>query len=132
MLAKTGAHAGVVVPNVITVLNGLQRAKGLGALKGLKNYGGSMEMILVTNGQVRTHVESHRFECSRLDLDSWCYVHESVWTTYNNGKRGCERNEIQGAIRFSGQEDHKLQVQIVLCLEYYRAEQVILVFEADF
>jgi NADH dehydrogenase FAD-containing subunit len=61
MLAKTGVHAGVVVPNVIAVLNGLQTAKSLGALRGLKNYSGFMEMILVTNGQVRTHVESHRF-----------------------------------------------------------------------
>jgi len=51
MLAKTGAHAGVVVPNVIAVLNSLQKSKGLGSVKGLKNYGGSMEMILVTNGQ---------------------------------------------------------------------------------
>lgn len=59
MLAKIGAHAGVVVPNVISVLNSLRSAKGLGSVKGLKNYGGSMEMILVTNGQVRAHVESH-------------------------------------------------------------------------
>ena len=62
MLTKTGPHAGVVVPNVIAVLNGLQRGgKDLRAVKGLKNYGGFMEMILVTNGQVRIHVECHHF-----------------------------------------------------------------------
>jgi len=63
MLAKTGAHAGVVVPNVIAILNSLQRSKDLSAVKGLKNYGGFMEMIIVTNGQVRTHVEPYHFWC---------------------------------------------------------------------
>lgn len=56
MLAKTGSHAGVVTHNAITILNGLQRGRDLGAVRGLKNYGGSMEMILITNGQVRTHI----------------------------------------------------------------------------
>jgi NADH dehydrogenase FAD-containing subunit len=54
MLTKTGPHADVVIPNVISVLNGLQRgAKDLGTVRGLKNYGGFMEMIIVTNGQTR-------------------------------------------------------------------------------
>jgi hypothetical protein len=85
MAAKTGLHAGVVVPNVIAVLNSLQRGGDLGAVKGLKNYSGFMEMIGVTNGQVRTQVESHRLLVLTLNLDSWFYVYESLWTTYNNG-----------------------------------------------
>jgi NADH dehydrogenase FAD-containing subunit len=63
MLAKAPSHAGVVTPNVIAVLNSLQRSKSLSAVKGLKNYGGSMEMIGVTNGQVRTNIDSHHFLC---------------------------------------------------------------------
>ena len=63
MLAKTGAHAGVVTPNVIAVLNSLQRGQDLGAVKKLKNYGGFMEAISITNGQVRTYVASHHFWC---------------------------------------------------------------------
>ena len=59
MLAKAGSHTGVVIPNVLAVLNGLQRGKDLGSVKGLKNYGGSAEMILVTNGQVRKKSFNH-------------------------------------------------------------------------
>jgi len=61
MLAKTGPHAGVVVANVIAVLDRLQSGKDLGTVRGLKNYGGFMEAIIVTNGQVRTYIESHHF-----------------------------------------------------------------------
>ena len=53
MVAKVGSHTGVVIPNVLAVLNGLQRGKELGSVKGLKNYGSSADMIGVTNGQVR-------------------------------------------------------------------------------
>lgn len=61
MLAKTGPHAGIVTHNVIAILGGLQRGRDLGTVRGLKNYGGFMEAILVTNGQVRTHIGSHHF-----------------------------------------------------------------------
>jgi len=63
MVAKSGSHAGVVIPNVTAVLDGLQRGKGLANVRGLKNYGGSMEMIGVTNGQVRTNIESYHLLC---------------------------------------------------------------------
>lgn len=42
--AKTASHAGVVVKNVLNVLAGKNNA--------LANYGGSPELIIVTNGRV--------------------------------------------------------------------------------
>ena len=54
-----------------------------------------------------------------LNLDSWFHVYESLWTTHNNGKWILQLDQVQGAVRFHGQENGKPQVQVVMCLYHY-------------
>lgn len=72
--AKTASHAAVVVKNVQSVL--------AGKTDGLVNYGGSPELIVITNGKVSRHYWPH---CDMLTqgLTEWWYVLPAVlWRIY--------------------------------------------------